>query len=158
MPDLQRGFKIRPSCLRSVTSCEILARSLHSSAPRLVLCPPTPHPPPPAPLFDFVSNCQMALGDVTVSPFCPAALCILYVSFLLQNSTTSLPMPDVVSAPAAVLPKTNNLWVSCRRVYRDKLKFWTHCVLVTLVIFTIMSFFAEQVGVSYTHGFIYTSS
>ncbi|KAL6116726.1 gnptab [Pungitius sinensis] len=30
------------------------------------------------------------------------------------------------------------------RVYRDKLKFWTHCVLVTLVIFTIMSFFAEQ--------------
>uniref|UniRef100_A0A8C4H064 N-acetylglucosamine-1-phosphotransferase subunits alpha/beta n=1 Tax=Dicentrarchus labrax TaxID=13489 RepID=A0A8C4H064_DICLA len=32
------------------------------------------------------------------------------------------------------------------RVYRDKLKFWTHCVLVTLVIFTIMSFFAEQVS------------
>ncbi|KAM4569157.1 N-acetylglucosamine-1-phosphotransferase subunits alpha/beta [Odontesthes bonariensis] len=30
------------------------------------------------------------------------------------------------------------------RVYRDKLKFWTHCVLVTLVFFTIMSFFAEQ--------------
>ncbi|XP_030576539.1 N-acetylglucosamine-1-phosphotransferase subunits alpha/beta [Archocentrus centrarchus] len=30
------------------------------------------------------------------------------------------------------------------RVYRDKLKFWTHCVLVTLVIFTIISFFAEQ--------------
>lgn len=35
-----------------------------------------------------------------------------------------------------------------RRVYRDKLKFWTHCVLVTLVIFTVMSFFAEQVSVS----------
>uniref|UniRef100_A0A671VSN8 N-acetylglucosamine-1-phosphotransferase subunits alpha/beta n=1 Tax=Sparus aurata TaxID=8175 RepID=A0A671VSN8_SPAAU len=32
------------------------------------------------------------------------------------------------------------------RVYRDKLKFWTHCVLVTLVIFTVMSFFAEQVS------------
>uniref|UniRef100_A0A665W249 N-acetylglucosamine-1-phosphotransferase subunits alpha/beta n=1 Tax=Echeneis naucrates TaxID=173247 RepID=A0A665W249_ECHNA len=31
------------------------------------------------------------------------------------------------------------------RVYRDKLKFWTHCVLVTLVIFTVLSFFAEQV-------------
>uniref|UniRef100_A0A668RUQ9 N-acetylglucosamine-1-phosphotransferase subunits alpha/beta n=1 Tax=Oreochromis aureus TaxID=47969 RepID=A0A668RUQ9_OREAU len=31
------------------------------------------------------------------------------------------------------------------RVYRDKLKFWTHCVLVTLVIFTVISFFAEQV-------------
>ncbi|TNN63144.1 N-acetylglucosamine-1-phosphotransferase subunits alpha/beta [Liparis tanakae] len=30
------------------------------------------------------------------------------------------------------------------RVYRDKLKFWTHCVLITLVVFTIMSFFAEQ--------------
>lgn len=30
------------------------------------------------------------------------------------------------------------------RVYRDKLKFWTHCVLVALVIFTVMSFFAEQ--------------
>ncbi|XP_051911382.1 N-acetylglucosamine-1-phosphotransferase subunits alpha/beta isoform X2 [Hippocampus zosterae] len=30
------------------------------------------------------------------------------------------------------------------RVYRDKLKFWTHCVLVTLVAFTVMSFFAEQ--------------
>uniref|UniRef100_A0A8C7RJL4 N-acetylglucosamine-1-phosphotransferase subunits alpha/beta n=1 Tax=Oncorhynchus mykiss TaxID=8022 RepID=A0A8C7RJL4_ONCMY len=30
------------------------------------------------------------------------------------------------------------------RVYRDKLKFWTHCVLVTLVIFTVVSFFAEQ--------------
>ncbi|KAG7454505.1 hypothetical protein MATL_G00260380 [Megalops atlanticus] len=30
------------------------------------------------------------------------------------------------------------------RVYRDKLKFWTHCVLVTLVVFTIISFFAEQ--------------
>lgn len=37
---------------------------------------------------------------------------------------------------------------SFRRVYRDKLKFWTHCVLVTLVIFTVMSFFAEQVSVS----------
>ncbi|KAK7886110.1 hypothetical protein WMY93_025731 [Mugilogobius chulae] len=33
------------------------------------------------------------------------------------------------------------------RVYRDKLKFWTHCVLVTLVIFTVMSFFAEQVSI-----------
>uniref|UniRef100_A0A667ZDM3 N-acetylglucosamine-1-phosphotransferase subunits alpha/beta n=1 Tax=Myripristis murdjan TaxID=586833 RepID=A0A667ZDM3_9TELE len=33
------------------------------------------------------------------------------------------------------------------RVYRDKLKFWTHCVLVTLVIFTVISFFAEQVTV-----------
>ncbi|KAJ8374043.1 hypothetical protein SKAU_G00046230 [Synaphobranchus kaupii] len=30
------------------------------------------------------------------------------------------------------------------RAYRDKLKFWTHCVLVTLVVFTIISFFAEQ--------------
>ncbi|KAG1953343.1 N-acetylglucosamine-1-phosphotransferase subunits alpha/beta [Pimephales promelas] len=30
------------------------------------------------------------------------------------------------------------------RIYRDKLKFWTHCVLVTLVVFTVMSFFAEQ--------------
>uniref|UniRef100_A0A3Q1J237 N-acetylglucosamine-1-phosphotransferase subunits alpha/beta n=1 Tax=Anabas testudineus TaxID=64144 RepID=A0A3Q1J237_ANATE len=33
------------------------------------------------------------------------------------------------------------------RVYRDKLKFWTHCVLVMLVLFTVMSFFAEQVSV-----------
>ncbi|XP_072340883.1 N-acetylglucosamine-1-phosphotransferase subunits alpha/beta isoform X1 [Scyliorhinus torazame] len=30
------------------------------------------------------------------------------------------------------------------RTYRDKLKFWTHCVLVTLIIFTVSSFFAEQ--------------
>ncbi|XP_077565741.1 N-acetylglucosamine-1-phosphotransferase subunits alpha/beta [Stigmatopora nigra] len=30
------------------------------------------------------------------------------------------------------------------RDYRDKLKFWTHCVLVTLVTFTFLSFFAEQ--------------
>ncbi|XP_056280450.1 N-acetylglucosamine-1-phosphotransferase subunits alpha/beta isoform X3 [Pseudoliparis swirei] len=30
------------------------------------------------------------------------------------------------------------------RVYRDNLKFWTHCVLITLVVFTVMSFFAEQ--------------
>ncbi|XP_028943118.1 N-acetylglucosamine-1-phosphotransferase subunits alpha/beta, partial [Antrostomus carolinensis] len=30
------------------------------------------------------------------------------------------------------------------RAYRDKLKFWTHCVLVTLIVFTIISFFAEQ--------------
>ncbi|KAG2460224.1 GNPTA phosphotransferase, partial [Polypterus senegalus] len=30
------------------------------------------------------------------------------------------------------------------RAYRDKLKFWTHCVLVTLVAFTVFSFFAEQ--------------
>nr|XP_023672658.1 N-acetylglucosamine-1-phosphotransferase subunits alpha/beta isoform X1 [Paramormyrops kingsleyae] len=30
------------------------------------------------------------------------------------------------------------------RLYRDKLKFWTHCVLVTLVVFTVISFFAEQ--------------
>ncbi|XP_036432578.1 N-acetylglucosamine-1-phosphotransferase subunits alpha/beta [Colossoma macropomum] len=30
------------------------------------------------------------------------------------------------------------------RIYRDKLKFWTHCVLVTLVVFTVISFFAEQ--------------
>ncbi|KAL2775782.1 N-acetylglucosamine-1-phosphotransferase subunits alpha/beta precursor, partial [Daubentonia madagascariensis] len=31
-----------------------------------------------------------------------------------------------------------------RRAYRDKLKFWTHCVLATLIMFTIFSFFAEQ--------------
>ncbi|MBZ3886205.1 N-acetylglucosamine-1-phosphotransferase subunits alpha/beta [Sciurus carolinensis] len=31
-----------------------------------------------------------------------------------------------------------------RRAYRDKLKFWTHCVLATLIIFTVFSFFAEQ--------------
>uniref|UniRef100_A0A4W3IHP4 N-acetylglucosamine-1-phosphotransferase subunits alpha/beta n=1 Tax=Callorhinchus milii TaxID=7868 RepID=A0A4W3IHP4_CALMI len=30
------------------------------------------------------------------------------------------------------------------RAYRDKLKFWTHCVLVTLIVFTVSSFFAEQ--------------
>uniref|UniRef100_H3ACN5 N-acetylglucosamine-1-phosphotransferase subunits alpha/beta n=1 Tax=Latimeria chalumnae TaxID=7897 RepID=H3ACN5_LATCH len=30
------------------------------------------------------------------------------------------------------------------RAYRDKLKFWTHCVLVTLIVFTVFSFFAEQ--------------
>ncbi|XP_038612406.1 N-acetylglucosamine-1-phosphotransferase subunits alpha/beta isoform X1 [Tachyglossus aculeatus] len=30
------------------------------------------------------------------------------------------------------------------RAYRDKLKFWTHCVLVTLIMFTVFSFFAEQ--------------
>ncbi|XP_034843621.1 N-acetylglucosamine-1-phosphotransferase subunits alpha/beta isoform X3 [Mirounga angustirostris] len=30
------------------------------------------------------------------------------------------------------------------RAYRDKLKFWTHCVLATLIMFTIFSFFAEQ--------------
>uniref|UniRef100_A0A8D2ILA8 N-acetylglucosamine-1-phosphotransferase subunits alpha/beta n=1 Tax=Varanus komodoensis TaxID=61221 RepID=A0A8D2ILA8_VARKO len=30
------------------------------------------------------------------------------------------------------------------RAYRDKLKFWTHCVLVTLIVFTVTSFFAEQ--------------
>ncbi|KAL2309332.1 hypothetical protein Nmel_005526 [Mimus melanotis] len=30
------------------------------------------------------------------------------------------------------------------RAYRDKLKFWTHCVLVTLIVFTVISFFAEQ--------------
>ncbi|XP_038936007.1 N-acetylglucosamine-1-phosphotransferase subunits alpha/beta isoform X2 [Rattus norvegicus] len=31
------------------------------------------------------------------------------------------------------------------RAYRDKLKFWTHCVLATLIIFTVFSFFAEQI-------------
>ncbi|XP_040840247.1 N-acetylglucosamine-1-phosphotransferase subunits alpha/beta isoform X1 [Ochotona curzoniae] len=30
------------------------------------------------------------------------------------------------------------------RAYRDRLKFWTHCVLATLIIFTVFSFFAEQ--------------
>ncbi|XP_064011528.1 N-acetylglucosamine-1-phosphotransferase subunits alpha/beta isoform X2 [Pogoniulus pusillus] len=30
------------------------------------------------------------------------------------------------------------------RAYRDKLKFWTHCVLVILIVFTVISFFAEQ--------------
>ncbi|XP_062850182.1 N-acetylglucosamine-1-phosphotransferase subunits alpha/beta [Trichomycterus rosablanca] len=30
------------------------------------------------------------------------------------------------------------------RIYRDQLKFWTHCVLITLVVFTVISFFAEQ--------------
>lgn len=30
------------------------------------------------------------------------------------------------------------------RMYRDKLKFWTHCVLGTLIVFTVISFFAEQ--------------
>ncbi|GAB1295470.1 N-acetylglucosamine-1-phosphotransferase subunits alpha/beta [Apodemus speciosus] len=34
------------------------------------------------------------------------------------------------------------------RAYRDKLKFWTHCVLATLIIFTIFSFFAEQYNCS----------
>uniref|UniRef100_A0A8C5BC48 N-acetylglucosamine-1-phosphotransferase subunits alpha/beta n=1 Tax=Gadus morhua TaxID=8049 RepID=A0A8C5BC48_GADMO len=37
------------------------------------------------------------------------------------------------------------------RVYRDKLKFWTHCVLVTLVVFTVLSFFAEQVSTRHAH-------
>ncbi|XP_069085115.1 N-acetylglucosamine-1-phosphotransferase subunits alpha/beta isoform X2 [Pleurodeles waltl] len=31
------------------------------------------------------------------------------------------------------------------RLYRDKLKFWTHCVLGTLIVFTVISFFAEQI-------------
>ncbi|XP_018412134.1 PREDICTED: N-acetylglucosamine-1-phosphotransferase subunits alpha/beta [Nanorana parkeri] len=30
------------------------------------------------------------------------------------------------------------------RSYRDHLKFWTHCVLATLIVFTVISFFAEQ--------------
>ncbi|XP_063783880.1 N-acetylglucosamine-1-phosphotransferase subunits alpha/beta isoform X2 [Pseudophryne corroboree] len=30
------------------------------------------------------------------------------------------------------------------RSYRDKLKFWTHSVLGTLIVFTVISFFAEQ--------------
>ncbi|XP_053572958.1 N-acetylglucosamine-1-phosphotransferase subunits alpha/beta isoform X2 [Bombina bombina] len=30
------------------------------------------------------------------------------------------------------------------RSYRDKLKFWTHCVLGSLIVFTVISFFAEQ--------------
>ncbi|XP_037702598.1 N-acetylglucosamine-1-phosphotransferase subunits alpha/beta isoform X2 [Choloepus didactylus] len=30
------------------------------------------------------------------------------------------------------------------RMYRDKLKFWTHCILATLIMFTVFSFFAEQ--------------
>ncbi|XP_012859512.2 N-acetylglucosamine-1-phosphotransferase subunits alpha/beta [Echinops telfairi] len=30
------------------------------------------------------------------------------------------------------------------RAYRDKLKFWTHCLLATVIIFTVFSFFAEQ--------------
>ncbi|KAM9313503.1 N-acetylglucosamine-1-phosphotransferase subunits alpha/beta [Gastrophryne carolinensis] len=30
------------------------------------------------------------------------------------------------------------------RTYRDKLKFWTHCVLTALIVFTVISFFAEQ--------------
>ncbi|XP_074082803.1 N-acetylglucosamine-1-phosphotransferase subunits alpha/beta isoform X2 [Macrotis lagotis] len=34
------------------------------------------------------------------------------------------------------------------RAYRDKLKFWTHCVLVTLIMFTVFSFFAEQPSIS----------
>ncbi|XP_029419195.1 N-acetylglucosamine-1-phosphotransferase subunits alpha/beta [Nannospalax galili] len=37
------------------------------------------------------------------------------------------------------------------RAYRDKLKFWTHCVLATLIIFTIVSFFAEQNCLLVTH-------
>uniref|UniRef100_A0A667YT13 N-acetylglucosamine-1-phosphotransferase subunits alpha/beta n=1 Tax=Myripristis murdjan TaxID=586833 RepID=A0A667YT13_9TELE len=41
------------------------------------------------------------------------------------------------------------------RVYRDKLKFWTHCVLVTLVIFTVISFFAEQVSVHHGPHMVY---
>nr|XP_033809201.1 N-acetylglucosamine-1-phosphotransferase subunits alpha/beta isoform X2 [Geotrypetes seraphini] len=30
------------------------------------------------------------------------------------------------------------------KTYRDQLKFWTHCVLGTLIVFTVISFFAEQ--------------
>lgn len=43
----------------------------------------------------------------------------------------------------------------CRRAYRDKLKFWTHCVLVILIVFTVISFFAEQVKLIYSYQ-IYT--
>lgn len=57
-------------------------------------------------------------------------------------------------------------FVFSRRIYRNKLKFWTHCVLITLVVFTVLSFFAEQVSVfsflsyeiligQFTHPFIH---
>ncbi|EHB06654.1 N-acetylglucosamine-1-phosphotransferase subunits alpha/beta [Heterocephalus glaber] len=38
------------------------------------------------------------------------------------------------------------------RAYRDKLKFWTHCVLATLILFTVVSFFAEQVSAAHSPG------
>lgn len=114
----------------------------------------------------------MASGDVTLSPCCPAALCILCTSFLLHQITSSLSSSET---PQTFVTQSGNThfipvfyvcvctcwrWMCLkltemcfvfvflipRRVYRDKLKFWTHCVLVTLVIFTVMSFFAEQVS------------
>lgn len=81
----------------------------------------------------------MALGDATLSPRRPLALCILYPS-----SATSPPPPHTLDAIWVI--KSTFVAAFPRRVYRDKLKFWTHCVLVTLVVFTVMSFFAEQVS------------
>ncbi|KAG5830364.1 hypothetical protein ANANG_G00309790 [Anguilla anguilla] len=67
------------------------------------------------------------------------------------------PVPSQFELPREY--RASSTWANCRRVpalppdrapgdsgraYRDKLKFWTHCVLVTLVAFTIVSFFAEQ--------------
>lgn len=112
----------------------------------------------------------MASGDVTLSPCCPAALCTLPVYFSLHQSSANFPRhvpPLTVASPTRdilflhsyLLMWSRGWWRTCylkltdmclfclRRVYRDKLKFWTHCVLVTLVIFTVMSFFAEQVSV-----------
>lgn len=105
-------------------------------------------------------------ANVTLSPCCPAALCILHVSFLLHQSlpfhseTCNLrhlsPNQENITFVSFLYLKTDCFFL--RRVYRDKLKFWTHCVLVTLVIFTIMSFFAEQVSASTSDHtqFIYT--
>ena len=76
-------FKIRPSRFRSDARCKILVRSSHSWA--------SSPPSPPLLYLSRWSIRQMALGDVTLSPCCPAALCILHVSFLLHQSMISFP-------------------------------------------------------------------
>uniref|UniRef100_A0A4W5MT32 N-acetylglucosamine-1-phosphotransferase subunits alpha/beta n=1 Tax=Hucho hucho TaxID=62062 RepID=A0A4W5MT32_9TELE len=77
----------------------------------------------------FKDQNKYKLGSEYQSDDFQRVICYVMRSLMAQNSLFIF----------AVL-----LSLSYRRVYRDKLKFWTHCVLVTLVIFTVISFFAEQ--------------
>lgn len=140
------AVKISPSCLRSVRNTKILARS-HTV---------------------LRDGKVMGRWRRVMSPCCP----LLHISMQLEHNQLPLrPATSIIcpqsghffSAPvAAGAWLGNNIYnnnVNCnvfppRRVYRDKLKFWTHCVLVTLVIFTVLSFFAEQVSAELPEEFL----
>lgn len=116
------GVKISPSRLRRAGSCEMLAPSRTASA---------------------VSHVLEARWRRAMPP-CRLVALLLFAFCVSPQQLVPPPPPPTLDAIWVI--KSTFVAAFPRRAYRDKLKFWTHCVLVTLVVFTVMSFFAEQVS------------